>query len=146
MFCKWLAVLVACIGVVAPAAAAASAHLEDKRWAAVHAAKMAGGYDDAKMPQIKENFRRMTGGATCRWNEFIPFWNKRYGTTRTVKPVKPTGRPPKLPAKLITTIATVWTQQMTGTGRNARHYLNMEEVRRQRRAPPAPCALASALC
>ena len=96
----------------------------------MHAAKMAGGYDVAKTPKIKENFRRIAGGATCRWNEFIPFWNERYRTTRTVNPAKPTGRPPTLPAKLVTTIAAVWTQKTTGTGRNTRHYLNKE---------PLPC-------
>lgn len=103
----------------------------DERYAAVHAARMAGGLADTQhVQQARAYFEQM--GGTCNkphFREFAQRWAARAQRHQTLEGRTPPGRPPKLPTKLICTIATDWSQKGVGTGDRWRAYLSMEEVR-----------------
>lgn len=99
---------------------------EAERWGAMHAESLAKG----NIARAKRFFVDMGYTVPSKWREFVDRWSPRIKDTHTAAARKPTGRPPKLSARLIRTVALEWMQKGVGRGDNWRGYSSIAEVRR----------------
>lgn len=96
---------------------------------------MAGGLEGDRLAAARTLYQRMVGRpAMEKFKDFAQRWIGRVTDTGGVQTKKPSGRPPKLPQRLVMMVATEWTQKGVGTGARHRPYLSMEEVRAAGRA------------
>lgn len=102
---------------------------DDERWAAVHAARMAGGLEGDQLHEAEGLYNLMAPGKhVSKFKQFAVRWTERDTGSGGVTAKKPTGRTPKLDRDTVLLMATDWTQQTVGSGARKRHYLSMEEV------------------
>lgn len=103
---------------------------DDERWSAIHAARLAGGYQREKLRDAKAFFALLRpDNPVSDLRDFFSRWAERDKRGEGVASHKSPGRPAKISRKLALTIATDWTQKGVGTGARHRPYRRMEEVR-----------------
>lgn len=102
----------------------------DERWAAVHAARAAGGLAGPRLAEAKRLYHLMAPHSTpTKFKQFATRWHRRAAAGKPLHDAPRGGRPPKLTRQQVYTIATEWTQGTVGRGIDKRPYRSMVEVR-----------------